>query len=336
MISVLKKCIPLTMLFSVLWASPSFSHHGNFTYDGNTVITLQGEVIKFNYTNPHGSIILKTETGREVDIEVDGPSLIAPMGTDRNALQPGDRIFVYASPNNIGREDEVLGREVIREDGSIVLVSVAYARQQERDDVEKAETVLGTWVPVRTNLFAFVDSSSNWVLTPAGQASFDAYDTSRAFAQAQCIAATSPTLMMYPTANRLIEVGGHIEINADWMGATRTVYMDGREHPDLESRFYQGHSVGHWEDGTLVIETTNFTDNPIGNIFSIGSGGGKKLIERISLNTDGSTATYSFTLTDPEYLAQSVKASYQWDYRPDVSVSSQQCDLAAAGRYLQE
>jgi hypothetical protein len=335
-ISVLKKITTLSLFFSVLWAVPAFSHHGNFTYDGNTVITLQGEVVRFNYTNPHGSIILKTETGREVDIEVDGPSLIAPMGTDRNALQPGDRIVVYVSPNNIGRENEVLGREVIREDGSIVLVSVAYARQQERDTVEKAETVLGTWVPVRTNLFAFVDRSSNWVLTPVGQASFDAYDTSKAFAQAQCIAATSPTLMMYPTANRLTEVGGHIEINADWMGATRTVYMDGRDHPGLDSRYYQGHSVGYWEDETLVIETTNFSDNPIGNIFSIGSGAEKKLIERISVDTDGSTATYTFTLTDPDYLAQAVTASYQWDYRPDVSVSSQECDLEAAARYLQD
>ena len=105
-ISGLKKFITYTLFFAAAWASPSFSHHGNFTYDGNTVITLQGEVIKFNYTNPHGSIILRTETGREVDIEVDGPSLIAPMGTDRNALQPGDRIVVYVSPNNIGREND--------------------------------------------------------------------------------------------------------------------------------------------------------------------------------------------------------------------------------------
>ena len=71
-------------------------------------------------------------------------------------------------------------------------------------------------------------------------------------------------------------------------------------------------------------------------VFSIGSGAEKKLIERISVDTDGSTATYTFTLTDPDYLAQAVTASYQWDYRPDVSVSSQECDLEAAARYLQD
>ena len=35
----------------------------------------------------------------------------------------------------------------------------------------------------------------------------------------------------------------------------RQIFMDGREHPDdLEATWY-GHSVGHWEGDTLVIET---------------------------------------------------------------------------------
>jgi hypothetical protein len=40
----------------------------------------------------------------------------------------------------------------------------------------------------------------------------------------------------------------------------RQVFMDGREHPDdLEATWY-GHSVGHWEGDTLVIETVGFND----------------------------------------------------------------------------
>ena len=36
--------------------------------------------------------------------------------------------------------------------------------------------------------------------------------------------------------------------------------MDGREHPDdLEPTWY-GHSIGHWEGDTLVIETVGFND----------------------------------------------------------------------------
>ncbi len=41
----------------------------------------------------------------------------------------------------------------------------------------------------------------------------------------------------------------------------RQIFMDGREHPDdLEATWY-GHSVGHWEGDTLVIETVGFNDH---------------------------------------------------------------------------
>jgi hypothetical protein len=40
----------------------------------------------------------------------------------------------------------------------------------------------------------------------------------------------------------------------------RQIFMDGREHPDdLELTWY-GHSIGHWEGDTLVIETIGFND----------------------------------------------------------------------------
>jgi len=40
----------------------------------------------------------------------------------------------------------------------------------------------------------------------------------------------------------------------------RQIFMDGRAHPDdLEPTWY-GHSVGHWEGDTLVIETVGFND----------------------------------------------------------------------------
>jgi hypothetical protein len=326
---------PLVLL---LVAVPAMvlAHHGNFTYDGTTVVTLQGEVLAFNWRNPHGSVRVRLDSGEEVTIETDGPSLIQPMGVTPESLVPGMHVVAYASPSNRGRSDEFLGREFLREDSELVPVSVAYARREEREDLPKATSVIGTWVPDRTNLFAHVASSASWQLTPAGQASFDSYDTMRPFAQTNCIAATTPTLMTYPTANVVSQSGDRIDINADWMGATRTIYMDGRAHPDAGEQFYQGYSVGKWEDGDLVIDTRNFAPSPIGNVFSIASGPRKRVVERLSLDEGGASLTWRFTLEDPDYLAAPVTASYQWHYRPDVGASSEACDLEAASKYLQE
>lgn len=323
--------------YSLLWLSNQlFAHHGNFTYDGSTVITIEGQVTDFNWTNPHGSVELITGPGREVEIEVDGPSLIRPMGTTPDSLQPGDAVIAYVSPSNRGRNDEFLGREIIKQDGTVVRVSVAFARRYENETPPVTDSILGTWVPDRSNLFTHVASSEAWALTTAGQASFDAYDVSESFAQAECRAATTPTLMMYPTANRLEDRGDHIEINADWMGAVRKIYMDGRAHPELEEQFYQGHSIGRWEENTLVIDTANFYPNAIGNVFSIASGARKHVEERLSLDSGGSTLNYSFMLTDPDYLSEPVTATYQWHHRPEVSVSSEACDLESAGAFLEE
>jgi hypothetical protein len=51
----------------------------------------------------------------------------------------------------------------------------------------------------------------------------------------------------------IFEGGGHV-----W----REIHMDGREHPPLEelNPTYFGHSVGHWEGDTLVIDTVGFNE----------------------------------------------------------------------------
>ena len=53
---------------------------------------------------------------------------------------------------------------------------------------------------------------------------------------------------------------------------TRVIYTDGRPHLPSKIRQYLGDSRGHWEGSTLVIETTNFTDQT-----SIGGGNGNGL-----------------------------------------------------------
>ena len=40
----------------------------------------------------------------------------------------------------------------------------------------------------------------------------------------------------------------------------RTVYMDGRGHPKDPNPNWMGHSIGHWEKDTLVIDTVGFND----------------------------------------------------------------------------
>jgi hypothetical protein len=40
----------------------------------------------------------------------------------------------------------------------------------------------------------------------------------------------------------------------------RQIFMDGREHPEDPDPTWYGHSIGHWEDDTLVIDTVGFNE----------------------------------------------------------------------------
>jgi hypothetical protein len=49
----------------------------------------------------------------------------------------------------------------------------------------------------------------------------------------------------------IFEGGGHV-----W----REIHMDGRPHPEDVNPTYFGHSVGHWEGDTLVVDTVGFNE----------------------------------------------------------------------------
>jgi hypothetical protein len=77
----------------------------------------------------------------------------------------------------------------------------------------------------------------------------------------------------------------------------RVIYMDGRPHPaDLRPTFL-GHSTGHWEGDTLVIDSVGFNEKQ----WAVGAYPNTSqlhLIERISRPT-ATTLNYEATVDDP-------------------------------------
>jgi hypothetical protein len=78
----------------------------------------------------------------------------------------------------------------------------------------------------------------------------------------------------------------------------RTVYMDGRPHPQNPPPSSRGHSIGHWEGDTLVVDTVGFNERVW--IDNLGMPTTEKLhtIERFT-RTNFSTIQYQITVDDP-------------------------------------
>ena len=125
-----------------------------------------------------------------------------------------------------------------------------------------------------------------------------------------------------------------IAIRSQYFDQRRTVYMDGREHPDAGVRSHEGHSIGWWEEDVLVVDTANFADDRSPYQNGIPSGAQKHVVERYQLGGDGTRMRVEFMLEDLEYIVGSMTHIRDLIYSPHLDMSPFNCDLEATRRYL--
>jgi hypothetical protein len=95
-----------------------------------------------------------------------------------------------------------------------------------------------------------------------------------------------------------------VVISHELMHDVRVIYLDGRSHPPSAIEYLAGHSRGHWEGDTLVVDTTNFTDKtnfrgpPATTRQEISHTRTLHVIERFT-RVDAKTIRYQFTAEDP-------------------------------------
>ena len=122
-----------------------------------------------------------------------------------------------------------------------------------------------------------------------------------------------------------------VRIRAEYDVTERVAYFDARPP---EGRTVHGHSLARWQDGVLIVTTSNFTENPIGVTDGLPSSDEKHLVERFALDADGQSLLYSFELTDPVYLAEPLIGEMRWLYRPNVDFKLVPCDPDATQFFL--
>jgi hypothetical protein len=95
-----------------------------------------------------------------------------------------------------------------------------------------------------------------------------------------------------------------VVISHELMHDTRIIYLEGHAHPSSTIQYLAGHSRGRWEGDTLVVDTTNFTDQtnfrgpPATTRQEISHTRSLHVIERFT-RTDKNTIHYQFTVEDP-------------------------------------
>ena len=104
---------------------------------------------------------------------------------------------------------------------------------------------------------------------------------------------------IYGNGSQIIQTPTAVAIRYEMIHETRIIPLDGRLHDGSQMRTYMGDPRGHWEDNTLVVETTNFTDrSPFW-----GSGDNLQLVERFT-RTAPDLIMYHATIEDSTVYAR--------------------------------
>jgi hypothetical protein len=119
-----------------------------------------------------------------------------------------------------------------------------------------------------------------------------------------CLPPGGPRLMATPFPMEVIQLPEEDRIIMIYEGGThiwREIYMDGRPHPALDKidgQTYLGHSVGHWERDTLVIDSTGYNEATWLDQWGHPHTSQLHVIEKIT-RPDKNSMHYEATIDDP-------------------------------------
>ena len=132
-----------------------------------------------------------------------------------------------------------------------------------------------------------------------------------------------PTLpnYFYNNSKRIVQSEDTVVILVEMVHDARIVRMNA-EHDPPEIQKWLGDSIGWWDEDTLVVETTNFTDRPS---FARGAKN-MKVTERFS-RLDADTLLYNFTVEDPSVWTAPFTGEYVWP-RTDSKMFEYACHEA--------
>ena len=327
-----------TLLIFFAVAVPGFAHHSYIHIDRTTVIAFEATVLDFQWRNPHVYLRIGVEeNGESVEWEIETGStpILRHSGWSKDSLKLGDVINIRVHP-----EHDTDRRYALLE--SLTTTAGVVLRQgiKKSQSTKTTTDIAGIWksrleanVPFEV-VSAFFAEFITHPLTDTGQLSIDTYNHDRDNPTAICsgygliAGLTSPHYL-----NEIEILDDRVIIRDEWFDAERIVYTDGREHPVGGERTRLGHSIGHWDGDTLVVDTRLFAEHVSPYGIGLASGTEKHVIERYTLNDDGRSLRVEVLLEDPEYLADSFSGTLNWDYTPDFEFYRYDCDPAVATRF---
>lgn len=145
-------------------------------------------------------------------------------------------------------------------------------------------------------------------LKPEYQKKLDAYRAAQKDGEnlqsegANCVPPGLPGIMTQPYPIEFLYNPGKVVMVIEAYMQFRHIYTDGRKHPVDPDPAYMGHSIGHWEGNTLVVDSVGFNETTL-LAPGVPHSDQLRIVERIR-RIDAQWMEIETTLIDPVVLAE--------------------------------
>jgi hypothetical protein len=141
-----------------------------------------------------------------------------------------------------------------------------------------------------------------------------------------CTADGVPRIWASPYPFEILQTGGYVTILYELNRVVRRIKMDA-PMPDADTLryypFYSGHSVGHWEGDTLIVETAGYNGKTYLDATGLPHTADMRTVERIAKSDDG-RLNVQVTVTDPTIFEEPFTAEYTFDPQ-DIRLQDYTC-----------
>ncbi len=150
-------------------------------------------------------------------------------------------------------------------------------------------------------------------MTPAGKAATAKYNPFKDDPAFRCDPVAVRRVWGAPgTPLSITREKDRVILRHEWMDVQRVVHLNQREHPKNGPRTSLGHSIGHFEGDTLVIETGNYSAGVLNQYVEMAGLPTRGLlhsaaltsVERVSLDAARQRLVVETTLKDPEFFTR--------------------------------
>ncbi len=142
-----------------------------------------------------------------------------------------------------------------------------------------------------------------------------------------CVPDGVPRILGNPYPFQLIQTPGQVTVLYELNHVIRPVLLDKKQlsQEELEvAPFYSGHSVAHWEENTLVIETAGFNEKTFLDATGAPHSDAMTTVERLR-KLDERTLEDIVTVEDPELFSGPWRARFVYDLHPEIRLEDYVC-----------